>query len=484
MSTQPHDLLVLGDLHLGGSLRPPLTFKARRAVVRLDRELARFLDFQAAHPNRDAQGRARPWTLVLNGDCIDFLHLGLVPDGITRDPAEDEAMYGLDFDESRSRWKLACIVDYHRHAFAALCRFIEAGHQIVFIAGNHDADLCFPQVQRDLRGHIARFARGDREAVKAAVRFSEWFHHEPHRAWFEHGHRFDPYNTFPDPLEPIPAGDAAERRISPTFSHWGLRYFANRVRNFPLHDLETWTARQFLHWAWYKAGMGILRLVLVWGAFLLRYVRDTAGARLKGRTDAVARARRRTRLRALARSARLPVDRMIAIDALHLPHVGASLGRLMLSLYADRVALGLGVLLVLGVGLPNTDGWFASLVLTLAVLGAAWAGARWLDRRRPQVDVHPVLGRVADRIGRLARAPVVVFGHTHRPVLRRMGRTRWLNPGSWEHVGRHTSPCEGGGVRCRCDSRFAIITGSGRGTRAHLMAWCQTRRRPRELSQA
>ncbi|MCA9546640.1 MAG: metallophosphoesterase, partial [Myxococcales bacterium] len=227
MITPTHDLLVLGDLHLGGSLRPPVDFKARREMVRLDRELAAFLRHQATHPNRGPDGRPRPWTLVLNGDCIDFLHMGLVPAELGG-AEDDEAMYGLSFDESRSRWKLAWIVAYHRRSFEALCRFIEAGHRVVFIAGNHDADLCFKAVQVDLRGHIAAFAKGDRRAVMARIGFSDWFVHEPGRAWFEHGHRFDAYNTFPDPLTPIPA-EAPVPRLAPTFSHWGLRFFANRV---------------------------------------------------------------------------------------------------------------------------------------------------------------------------------------------------------------------------------------------------------------
>src|SRR5688572_6544878 len=96
------NLLVVSDLHLGGALRPPLDFGARRRVVALDRELCRFLEYHAANP-RDG----RPWTLVFNGDTIDFMPMNLQPEKGSssavpgrrraRSAVEDD-LYGLAFD--------------------------------------------------------------------------------------------------------------------------------------------------------------------------------------------------------------------------------------------------------------------------------------------------------------------------------------------------------------------------------------------------
>lgn len=523
---------MLSDLHLGGSLRPPLDFRARREVVRLDRAVTAFLDWHRENPLLDAEGRVVPWHLVLNGDNLDFLHMGLVPEpeeaarlaaseaaqGLgpagsvpgragagAADPAavqaararavtakaaadraevnrveaalgrrgapaigDEELLFGLDFSEDRSRWKLARIAAWHRRCFPALCRFLEAGHRITFVAGNHDADLCFEGVQSDLRHLIARHAESDAEGVAARIDFAPWFVMAPGAVWLEHGHRFDPYNTFPDPLEPVPFDDN-QRRLAPTFSHWGLRYFANRVRTFPLHDLEQWRFKDFMHWAWNRAGMGLLRLVMVWVAFLGRYLRDTSVARLRGRFHAVDRARRRARLRRVAQRTGLPLGRLLSIESLHQPHVGASLGRLCLGLYLDRVALVVLTLLGVVSCLSMLDG--VVVIFWLAVIGwgtvALW---RLFDRHRPAVDCHPVHGQMSDPVGRLAGTPVVVFGHTHHPVLRRMGGgTWWANPGSWEHVGRHHVHGEG---RCTCSSRYLVITqGAGR-VRPRLNQWC------------
>ena len=58
----------------------------------------------------------------------------------------------------------------------------------------------------------------------------------------------------------------------------------------------------------------------------------------------------------------------------------------------------------------------------------------FLDRGRPHADLHPQLGDIANDIGRIARVPIVVFGHTHQATCESHGRVIWLNPGSWEHL--------------------------------------------------
>jgi hypothetical protein len=465
----PHELLILSDLHIGGALRLPLGFKALRTVVRLDLELERFLRWFDAHPITDVGGKAKPWTLVLNGDTLDFMHLGLEPDDLT---SEDEQLYGPDFLEARSRWKLEQMAAYHRRAFKAFARFIDQGHRMVFVVGNHDADLCFEGVQTDLRACIARWCEVPHR-VEAGVEFAPWFYREDGRAWFEHGHRFDPFNTFPDPLAPVPV-DGEDRRLSPTFSHWGLRYFVSRVKDFPMHDVETWGPLDFLRWISGKARMGVAQMAIIWAGFLARYVHDTSRVRLR-RGQAVRRAHRRKLLRALAQRTRMPVKRLLALDALSLPHVGASIGRLALALYADRLAMGLGAALLIGAAVPVTDSWLGGLVVSLVVIAGLVPLWRWFNRQRPKADTHSVLGRMADRIGRLANAPVVIFGHTHRPVLRRMGHTCWLNPGSWEHVGRYSNRR---GPRHATRPTFALITGRGRAVKAALMAWSRIEGRP------
>ena len=139
-------LLVVSDLHLGSALRPPMTERSYQMIDKLDAELEQFLIYHQSNPAMTEEEIKLPWTLVFNGDTIDFLHMGLTAVEHIQLEAE-EAMYGLSFVRRRSRWKLQEIAKYHHRAFKALAHFIEAGNSIVFVVGNHDADLWFEKVR-------------------------------------------------------------------------------------------------------------------------------------------------------------------------------------------------------------------------------------------------------------------------------------------------------------------------------------------------
>jgi|GEM_PF-399146 len=461
-------LLIVSDLHLGAALRPPMGYAALRMTARLDRALERFLEYHLARPARDEEGAPRPWTLIFNGDTIDFLHMGLsAEDQVTLEG--EEALYGLSFARRRSRWKLQEIARYHRRAFRALCRFIEQGHQCVFVIGNHDADLWFEQVRRDLTAAVARHARQPK-AVKRMIHFAPWFYYEEGRVYIEHGHRFDPYSTFPDPLAPL---NREESALEPTFGHWGLRYFCNPVPTFPLHDLERWGPVDFIRWALNRAGVGLSSLVLFYLRFLWRYARDTAAARLAVQREALAGRQRGRRLARFARRARLSMRRVRALDALRLQHVGASWLRIAQAIYVDRAVL----VLLSGVGMlwwaRVAEGWALAAGLAAGALGV---GVAWvtLAQLRPPQDTHPLLGDIAQQIGDITGVPLVVFGHTHHPTLTERDGVRWLNPGSWEHLPRSESHAPD--QPCTCGAKFGVVRGEGAEMRVGLYQWCEVRR--------
>lgn len=472
MGVARHNLLVVSDLHLGGPLRPPVGFRALRQVAKLDREICRFLDYQRKRPLKGDSGEAEPWTLVLNGDTIDFLHFDLRPD----DTDADEHLYGLEFSEGRSRWKLGAIARYHRRALRGLARFVDAGNRLVMVVGNHDADLWFPGVRADLVEHIASYSK-DPDALRERVSFSPWFYFEEGRAYIEHGHRFDPYATFPDPLTPF----GGDRGLAPNFGHWALRFFCNRVRDFPVHDLDTWSAGDYLAWGARLRPVRVVRAALDGLWFVWRYAFDAARDRIRRARDPERRARRRARLRRFAAFYRMPIERIRALDALKLPHVGASLGRIAQALYVDRLALA--ALVVAGLVATNAiESDAASLLAGAGVLVGGWLAWRALARTRPLADIHPFLAGIARRIARLTGARVVVFGHTHRPILEPAGqRAQWLNPGSWEHLPRQALHADN--EPCTCHARYAVITGRGETTRARLMRWCRRRQAPLESEQ-
>lgn len=476
MGRSAPNLLVVSDLHLGGPLRPPFGFRALRQVARLDRELSRFLAYWGAHPLPGDDGRPAPWTLVLNGDTIDFLHMDLRPEGEDTAPDEDEDLHGLALSAERSRWKLDQIARFHRRSLRALARFVDAGNKLVFVVGNHDADLFFRTVREGLVQHIAAHSKAP-DAVGAQVSFSPWFYYEEGRAYIEHGHRYDPYATFPDPL--IPVDPDAPERLAPNFGHWGLRYFCNRVRTFPVHDVDTWGVADFLRWGTRMMGWPLLRAAWQSLVFLARYLVDALRDGVaRRRLMQAEKLRRRERLARFGRKFGMPLARILALDNLRLPHVGASVLRYMQALYLDRVALS-GAFVTATVAAFALLSPSAAAFTTMGLLGVAWLSWRALAQARPVQDVHPLLAGLARRIAWLTGARVVVFGHTHRPVLRRLGRAHFLNPGSWEHLPRQRMHAKD--APCDCDARFGVITGSKDTTQPRLMRWCARARAPQVL---
>ncbi len=467
------DILVVSDLHLGGALRPgpdgALSFAARRLVVRLDRELARFIDHHCTDGRR--------YTLLFNGDTIDFLHMDLRPSGeVAPPPDDDEALYGLAFVADRAVWKMQVIAAWHRRTFAALARFVAAGHRVVLVVGNHDVDLWFARVRTAFVEAVAAHA-DDPAAARDRIRFEPWFHYEPGRIYLEHGHRFDPYATFPDPLAPLATDRVSS--LAPNFGHYGLRYFCNRVPTFPLHDLDTWTLGDL--WRWMRSHtLGQLARATAHNLnFLWQYARATGRDRLSRRgREASTRARRRARLRKFAARYGLPLGRILALDELRRPHIGQSLARLAHGLMLDRLAL-IALVVVGAITAVLQDDSTTGAWLAAGVFGGSALMWWRLDRTRPTADIHATLPRIARRVARLCQVPVVTFGHTHRPVLRRLGRTWWLNPGAWEHLPRQkTHPAD---APCDCHAQFGLVTGDGPDTRPHLRRWCVRRGAPIEL---
>ena len=89
-------LLIVSDLHLGSLLRPPLNFHELKMIARLDRAFERFIEYHLQQQLTNDEGSPIPWTLIFNGDTIDFLHMGLSPEEKQK-LEEEEQMYGLSF---------------------------------------------------------------------------------------------------------------------------------------------------------------------------------------------------------------------------------------------------------------------------------------------------------------------------------------------------------------------------------------------------
>lgn len=474
------NLLVVSDLHLGGAvrlvydeenpdIRPTVPFGALRRAARLDRELARFIEYHCHHPAPNGA----PWTLVFNGDIFDFLHMDVHPRASDAggEMNDEEKLYGLVFDAQRATFKLEVMARLHQRSLSALTNFVQHGNALVFVVGNHDVDLWFSEVREKLVETLSAGAP-DPADVRSRIQFEPWFYYEKDCAYVEHGHRFDPYATFPDPLKPLAADQG--HLLAPNFGHFGLRYFCNRVRSFPVHDLDHLKFMDVVHWIRNHPPWYVIRAALRFAAFVYVYAKAALRDRFhRERKGGRGRAKRRARIRKFAARSGLPLNRVLALDRLRRPHVGATLTRLAQALLLDLIGITIATVIGIIWAFWEWDGWMA----WGAAIGIFIGGLlieRWAAQTRPAIEIHPIHERMARKIGRLTGVKVVIFGHTHIPVLQRVGPTHWLNPGSWEHL--PTQRVHGPDEPCDCDSRFGVITRSANDVEPRLMRWCRQRR--------
>ena len=92
--------------------------------------------------------------LVLNGDIFDF-------DSVMRLPLHTrfhinwlEKRRGLFPEEEKSRFKMETILEDHPVWVQAIREFIQLGNDVVLVIGNHDIELQWPLVQKELLKHL------------------------------------------------------------------------------------------------------------------------------------------------------------------------------------------------------------------------------------------------------------------------------------------------------------------------------------------
>ncbi len=155
---------IVADLHLGVGDGDPFTEDDRFAVT-VGRLVA------------DAVGRR--FRLVLLGDTVDFPAVTLPGERVTpaTEPAEAVA-------------KLDRVLAAHPTVVQALRAVITAGHQVEFVAGNHDMELVLPVVRERLRSALG--------GGPDAVRVHPWVVFVPGVLYAEHGQQQHDVNRFPE----------------------------------------------------------------------------------------------------------------------------------------------------------------------------------------------------------------------------------------------------------------------------------------------
>lgn len=126
-------ILVISDLHLSAG---EFVNGSRNILedFQSDKELVDFFNYYSS----DEYGKNKEVEVIINGDFYDFLAVPYV------DYFDDEF-----YSEEACVEKLQVILDAHHEVTESMIRFLESGNKkIVYILGNHDAELILPEVQK------------------------------------------------------------------------------------------------------------------------------------------------------------------------------------------------------------------------------------------------------------------------------------------------------------------------------------------------
>ena len=337
------------------------------------------------------------------------------------------------------------IASRHPGVFRSLSRFLEAGHSLVIVRGNHDVELHWRAAQRALIDAIVSHAPAAQQTHLATqIEICPWFYAVDGLLYVEHGHEFDAMCSYGDPLMPTCARDSRRIRSTP---------FSVLLRNVarPTRGLSTAS----YGYVGMSAYLTLLMNLGVRGSahIAVRYAR--ASHRLVGEyfTQAVDRGLGRmntagVRFKKFAERAGVSEEHLRKLRALYVQPAAKSLSYVLRSLYLDRVfSIVLALAWFASAALAGTYGGLLAAVLCSIPAGLLTGYACVGSGTNTVPSARMQLG--AGQIAKLFRARWVVMGHTHTPVFTEVAEgASYVNLGSWgqddppdERTQGHESSC-------------------------------------------
>jgi UDP-2,3-diacylglucosamine pyrophosphatase LpxH len=385
-----YNLAVISDLHLSEGRSEETKRYSRNEDFFFDESFCRFLKYlQSERP-----GHKKQWKLIINGDLMDFLQVTSLPKPGEADfpISKREERFGLGTEAGKTAWKLKRIMNGHWRLFQGLADFLDRNNKVVIIPGNHDIEFAYEEVQEAFRRELARYLTEVPQGnnLKANLEFMPWFYYEDGLVYVEHGHQYDPLNSFDFFLCPFRLIGNRTVIDLPSGSFF-VRYFFNRIEKIdPFADnLKPMT--RYIFWAiTHRLASSLFRGV-VWnyGKFLLEALQKRNP--LSEQEKLALAQKQNGLLRLEAQKFGLPEDKLNSIKSLWVPS----------SISNDSLA---GV---------------------LCRLFSCEQGNQYIE--------------MAERIREILGVKFVFFGHTHEPDLRglpddkkRMGE--YVNSGTWTKV--------------------------------------------------
>ncbi len=220
------DTIVLGDIHLSEAEPPrnrhPLWKRFKQPDLFIDSSFQRLLAFLEMQTDG-------PVELVLNGDIFDFDSFLSLPEDPGFTVSWLERKRGLSAEEAKSRFKIRRILQDHPVFVEALRTFLTNGHRVVFVFGNHDMELHWPSVQRE----IVRVLDLP-EGARSRVGFADWFYISGGDTLIEHGNQYDAYCLCQNPVFPL-IRKGSKNYVRIPFGDLAGKYMTNGMGLFNPH---------------------------------------------------------------------------------------------------------------------------------------------------------------------------------------------------------------------------------------------------------
>jgi hypothetical protein len=422
----PERFLVVSDLHLSDFEEHADGWKAhKRAKHSIDADFRALVDsFLEASPAGAGN------VLVLNGDVFDF-------DLVTETPKDDrfpvsasERNRGLLPTADKSAWKLQCMMRDHAEFLRTLARFLALGNVVVYVLGNHDRELHFPEVQQALVAALRSSAASIGLTFdEAGLRFEPWFYHVPGVLYAEHGQQYDYYSSFRFVLSPVVRTRAGEE-IALSMGNLSNRYLVSRMGFFNPHasDYILNVFHYVLHWMRFYA---LTRHSIVfnwfWGSILVvarLLALKTKMHRRPANYDAL--------MAEAAQRSGLPVSTLRSLSRLHRAPITMRFYRILREFWIDRLIVAIVMTAVtVALAVAPVPLW-VKLMVPLSTFPLLYFVYESLARGETIFTAEHEIPRYAGAIAGLLGTKVVTFGHTHKPRVVPLGRDRaFVDTGTW-----------------------------------------------------
>jgi UDP-2,3-diacylglucosamine pyrophosphatase LpxH len=418
--------IVLSDVHLSEVEPPhpsnPLWKRFKHVSLFVDETFKNFLGkIQELIPG--------PIELVFNGDIFDFDSVMVIPKKPPFSVSWLERRRGLYAEEAKSRFKMEAILASHPKWLEALREFIIQGNRVVFNIGNHDMELHWPSVRRDIVDKLEL-----PEEFQGNVRFTEWFYISNQDTLIEHGNQYDAYCLCSNPVNPlIKHGSRIYVRLP--FGNLAGKYMLNGMGLMNPHVESSFIKNSMYEYVvfffrYVIRTQPLLLLTWFWSAMVTLFLSLQEGFH-RALSDPLTID---ARVEDIASRANASPRVVWALKELHAHPAIFNPFKILRELWLDRAIL-LGLIMyasfqfftIVNVFVHISLWWAVVPLILLLPMFIFYARSIESDVTKLQ-EVGMEMTPIAAHIARVAR---VVQGHTHREKHTRVQEVEYINTGTW-----------------------------------------------------